>query len=136
MHLGRKYLLLHDGLSRAKAQVQLCFRGSDPREDGLLAKKAGTVGQVRAYTDKGSGQQPLHINDQCLLITSLRNDLDAVHVQGVLGSILPNLQSIRMPVPYSRQVGPDMQIARMPKAFPSGISMPIRTSELSRSLKP
>jgi hypothetical protein len=67
-----KYLLLHDGLSRAKAQVQLRFRGSessDPREDCLLAKKAGTVGQVREDTDQDSGQQPLHINDQCLLIT-------------------------------------------------------------------
>ncbi len=73
MHLERKYLLLHDGLSRAKAQVQLRFRlgGSDPREDGLPAEKAGTVGQVRANTDQGSGQQPLHINDQCLLITPL-----------------------------------------------------------------
>jgi hypothetical protein len=66
-----KYLLLHDGPSRAKAQVQLRFRDSDPREDGLLAKKAGTVGQVRADTYQGSGQQPLHINDQCLLITPL-----------------------------------------------------------------
>ncbi len=40
MHLERKYLLLHDGLSRAKAQLQMRFRGSDPREDGLLAKNA------------------------------------------------------------------------------------------------
>ncbi len=71
MHSERKYLLLHDGLSRAKAQVQLSFRGSDPREDGLLAKKAGTIGQVRADTDQGSVQQHLHINDQCLLITPL-----------------------------------------------------------------
>ena len=63
MHAEHKYLLLHDGLSRAKAQVQLHFRGSDPREYGFLAKKAGTVGQVRADTDQGSGQQPLHIND-------------------------------------------------------------------------
>ncbi len=47
MYSERKYLLLHDGLSRAKAQVQLCFLGSDPREYGLLAKKAGTVGHVR-----------------------------------------------------------------------------------------
>jgi hypothetical protein len=61
MHSERKYLLLHDGLSRAKAQGQQRFRGCDPREDCLLAKKAGTVGQVRADTDKGSGQQPLHI---------------------------------------------------------------------------
>ncbi len=38
MHSQRKYLLLHDGLSRAKAQVQLRFCGSDSREDGLLAK--------------------------------------------------------------------------------------------------
>jgi hypothetical protein len=58
MHSERKYLLLYDGLSGAKDQVQLRFRGADPREDGLLAKKAGTVGQVRADTDQGSGQQP------------------------------------------------------------------------------
>ncbi len=58
MHSERKYLLLHDGLKRAKAQVQLHFRDSGPREDGLLAKKAGTVGQVRADTNQDSGQQP------------------------------------------------------------------------------
>ena len=34
MHSELKYLLLHDGLSRAKARVQLRFRGFDPREDG------------------------------------------------------------------------------------------------------
>ncbi len=54
MHLERKYLLLHDSLSRAKAQV-LRFRGSDPREDCFLAKKTGTVRQVRANADQGSG---------------------------------------------------------------------------------
>ncbi len=65
MHSERKYLLLHDGLSRAKAQVQLCFefRASDSREDGLLAKNWQKGGHC--------GQQPLHINDQCLLITPL-----------------------------------------------------------------
>ncbi len=70
MHSQRKYLLLHDGLSRANAQVQLRFRVSDPREGGLLAKKLG-CGQVRADTDQGSSQQPLHMNEQCLLITPI-----------------------------------------------------------------
>jgi hypothetical protein len=68
MHLECKYLLLHDGLGRARVQVQLHFLGSDTREYGSLAKKAGTVGQFRAVTDQGSGQQPLRINDSCRLI--------------------------------------------------------------------
>ncbi len=70
MHTERKYLLLDDGL---KAQVQLRFLGTGLREYELLAKKADTVGQVRVDSDQGSGQQPLHINDQYLLITPLQN---------------------------------------------------------------
>ena len=107
MHSEGKKLLLHDGLGRAKAQKQHRVRGSDREgEYGVLAISAGTVRQLRPDTDQGSGQQPLHINDHRLLIGPPQNGFDGVLVQGVLGCILPNFQSICMPVLFSRQVGP------------------------------
>ena len=60
MHSEGKYLLRHDGLSAAQAQVRLCLRVSDPAEYMVLAIKAGTVGQIRPDTYQGSGHQPIH----------------------------------------------------------------------------
>jgi hypothetical protein len=72
----------------------------------MPAISAGTVRQVRPDTDHGSAQQPLHISDQRLLIGPLQNGLDGVLVQGVLGCILPTLQSIHMPELFGQQAGP------------------------------
>ncbi len=47
--------------------VHLHFHGSDPSEDGLLAKKLALLGRsvaLRANTDQGSGQQPVQINER------------------------------------------------------------------------
>ncbi len=66
MHSEGKYLLRHDGLSDAQAQVQLCLRVSHPAE--YMAIKAGTVGQIRPDTHQGSVHQPVHVKDLHLLI--------------------------------------------------------------------
>ncbi len=68
MHSEGKYLLRHDGLSDAQAQVQLCLRVSHPAEYMVLATKAGTVGQIRPDTHQGSVHQPVHVKDLRLLI--------------------------------------------------------------------
>ena len=59
---------------------------------------------LRTDTDQRSGQHPLHINDQRLLIEPLQNSLDGVLVEGVPGCILPILQSICMPALFRLQV--------------------------------
>jgi hypothetical protein len=102
MHSECKYLLLHDGLSRAKTQVQLRFRGYDSREYGVLSISACIIRQICPDTDKCSGLQPQHIYDQRLRIVPLQNGLDGVLVQGVLGCILLSLHSIHMSMSLSR----------------------------------
>jgi hypothetical protein len=67
MHSERKYLLLHDRLSRAKAQVQLSILSSEktvcwPKRQALLGRNVQT--QTRAVA------APAY-NDQCNLITPL-----------------------------------------------------------------
>jgi hypothetical protein len=61
-----------------------------------------------------------------------KNDLDSVLVQGVLGSILPNLQSISMQVHFSRQVGPEQAVCDDAEVLSKWY--PIRISELLASL--
>ncbi len=69
MHSECKYLLRHDGLSHAQAQVRLCLLVSHPgAEYMVLAIKAGTVGQIRPDTHQGSVHQPVHVKDLRLLI--------------------------------------------------------------------
>jgi hypothetical protein len=127
MHSECKYLLRHDGLSGAQAQVQLCLLGSHPADYMVLTIKAGTVWQIRPYTHQGSIQQPVHVNDLRLLIGPLQDGLDGVLVQAVFGCIFPNQQPIRMHGLFSWQ-------AMMPKAFPRGMSSPINSLVLSGSL--
>ena len=120
MHSEGKYLLHHDGLSAAQAQVQLCLRVSHPAEYMVLAIKAGTVGQIRPDTYQGSVHQPMHVLDQCLLIGPRQDGLDGVLVQAVLGCILPNLQPIRMQGLFSWQAGPVETNCHDPKGFSEG----------------
>ena len=100
MHLEYKHLLVHDRLGRAKAQVQQRFRGSAPSEYVVLSIIAGTVGQFRPDTYQGSVQQPLQINYLVLFSGPLQDGRDAFNVQGVLGGILPNIQSLHMSLAY------------------------------------
>ena len=74
MHSEAKYLLRHNGLSHAQAQVRLCLCVSYPgAEYMVLAIKAGTVGQIRPDTHQGSVHQPVHVKDERLLIGPLQD---------------------------------------------------------------
>ena len=121
MHSEGKYLLRHDGLSHAQAQVQLCLCVSYPgAEYMVLAIKSGTVGQIRPDTHQGSVHQPVHVKDECRLIGPLQDGLDGDLVQAVLGCILPNLQPIRMQGLFSWQAGPVETNCHDPKGFSEG----------------
>ena len=63
MHSEGKYLLRHDGLSHAQAQVRLCLCVSYPgAEYMVLAIKSGTVGQIRPDTH----HQQVALRENCV----------------------------------------------------------------------